>query len=129
MTPPSLTNPNPKREAKLTLEQAYDAGFQASGEGWNGEYPERDWQADLAYLKHRSDALAALSAASARPSPADPVRAALAPFVTHYQPWMDDWADDALCTVFARVTFGDLRRARAAINAPTSPSKSSGEEA
>lgn len=43
------------------------------------------------------------------------LRAALEPFVRHHAPWMDEHPDDAECTVFSRHTFGDLRKARAAL--------------
>lgn len=52
------------------------------------------------------------------------LREALEPFVAHWQPWMDDdfvhpdW-DEMSC--FARVTYGDLRRARAALAVPPAP--------
>jgi len=45
----------------------------------------------------------------------DTLRAALAPFVAHYAPWMDEHPDDAWVTVHPRVTFGQLRAARDAL--------------
>lgn len=36
----------------------------------------------------------------------------LAKFVAHYAEWMDNYSDDAGCTVYSRHTFGDLREAR-----------------
>lgn len=42
------------------------------------------------------------------------LRAALEAFV-HYENWMDEHDDKADCPVHARITFGDLRRARAAL--------------
>lgn len=56
----------------------------------------------------------------------DELRAALEPFVKHWQTWMDEtdeygrlnWSDDIEMSTFARVTFGDLRRARAALARP-----------
>lgn len=43
------------------------------------------------------------------------VRQALEKFTAHYEPWMDQHADDVECIVHSRHTFGDLRRARAAM--------------
>lgn len=35
------------------------------------------------------------------------------PFVQHYEPWMEEHADDAQSSTFSRHTFGQLRAARA----------------
>lgn len=46
------------------------------------------------------------------------LREALEPFISHHQPWLVDretYPDDAVVTVNARVTFGQLRRAAAAM--------------
>jgi hypothetical protein len=45
------------REVK---EAAFDAGFMASGEGWNGEYPGDASQSDY-YKEQRAKALSALT--------------------------------------------------------------------
>lgn len=50
-----------KEAMKLALEAAYLAGFNASGEGYNGEYPFRDHarnpEEDAAWIKDRDNAL------------------------------------------------------------------------
>ena len=50
-----------KKAMKLALEAAYLAGFNASGEGYNGEYPFRDHarnpEEDAAWIKDRDNAL------------------------------------------------------------------------
>jgi hypothetical protein len=43
------------------------------------------------------------------------LRELAAPFVRHYAPFMDEWADDIETSSFARVTFGQMRALRAAI--------------
>lgn len=50
----------------------------------------------------------------------DALRSVLKPFVRHYEPWMDEarWEDGDQMSTFARITFGDLRRARAALARP-----------
>lgn len=45
------------------------------------------------------------------------LRGALEPFANHYQSWMDGHADHITSTTFPVHTFGDLRRARAAMEA------------
>ena len=50
-----------KEAMKLALEAAYLAGFNASGEGYNGEYPFRDHarnpEEDAAWIKDRDNAI------------------------------------------------------------------------
>ncbi|CAB5220185.1 hypothetical protein UFOVP232_78 [uncultured Caudovirales phage] len=50
-----------KEALKLALEAAYLAGFDASGEGYNAEYPfgdhKKDPEQDAAWVKHRDNAL------------------------------------------------------------------------
>lgn len=63
--------------------------------------------------------------AEAAPGVVEALREALRPFVKHWQPWMDDtdanddgqynWPDTNEMSCFARVTYGDLRRAREAL--------------
>jgi len=45
----------------------------------------------------------------------DEARKALEPFI-HYEPWMDEWQDHQQVSSVTRHTFGDLRRARAALS-------------
>lgn len=45
----------------------------------------------------------------------DEIIKALAPFVTHYQSWMDSLPDHAELTVFPRHNMGDLRRVRSVL--------------
>lgn len=52
--------------------------------------------------------------------------ALLAPFVRHNQVWMDEGPDDVACSACAWVTYGHLRRARAAL-ARASASGTKGE--
>lgn len=50
-----------ERAVRVSLAQAaYDAGFMAAGEGWNGEYPGDAPQTDY-YKQKRAEDLAALS--------------------------------------------------------------------
>ena len=50
-----------------SLEDAYALGFEASGEGWNGEYPTADFRDDPVWQSYRDKNLAAeLAAANAR---------------------------------------------------------------
>lgn len=51
------------------------------------------------------------------------LREAAAPFVRHYEKWMDDHDDASEPASYSRVTFGDLRRLRAALATltPASP--------
>lgn len=46
---------------RAALEEGYAIGFEASGEGWNGEYPARDLTKDPNWLKERDDAIRALA--------------------------------------------------------------------
>lgn len=41
----------------------------------------------------------------------DRTRRSLRVFTQHYEPWMDDWADDKQCPFYSRHTFGELREA------------------
>lgn len=43
-----------------SLEDAYALGFEASGEGWNGEYPTADFRDDPVWQSYRDKNLAAL---------------------------------------------------------------------
>lgn len=49
------------------------------------------------------------------------LKAALRPFVQHYSPWMDEWPDGELMSIAARVTFGQLRAALAALTPKGTP--------
>lgn len=62
--------------------------------------------------KERREAQRQLAAAQ---QALDAAREALKPFVSHYAPWMDVWPDDSETHCFPRHTFGDVRKARAAI--------------
>jgi hypothetical protein len=56
---------------KLALQKAYLAGFNASGEGYNGEYPfgdkNQDPEYDTVWCKDRDNKLAAIKEALAQP--------------------------------------------------------------
>jgi hypothetical protein len=43
------------------------------------------------------------------------LEAALRPFITHYADWMDRYPDTNETSTFPRHTYGDIRRARAAL--------------
>jgi hypothetical protein len=67
---------------KLALEAAYFAGFNASGEGYNGEYPfgdhVQDPEEDAAWRKNRDNELTAIKQAlAAQPAPVQPVKPSL----------------------------------------------------
>lgn len=49
------------------------------------------------------------------------LESALEPFLVHYEGWMDEYPDGGAMHVFARVTYGDVRRARAIINKGKQP--------
>lgn len=65
-----------------------------------------------ALAKASADAETLLSLSQER----DRLREALEPFIKHHAPWMNEWSDELECTTYSRHTFGDLRRARAALN-------------
>lgn len=44
------------------------------------------------------------------------LRTALKPFTCHYSPWMDEWADHVETSTYPKHTFGDVRRAIAALS-------------
>lgn len=46
---------------------------------------------------------------------------AVAPFVAHYEPWMDEHADDVSAGVFPRTSFGQLRALKRAVEAHYEP--------
>ena len=57
------------------------------------------------------------------------MRTALAPFVQHYESWMDAYPDNHESSTFSRHTFGQLRAARAAIRSlPVLPTTGGGGE-
>jgi hypothetical protein len=50
-----------KETMKLALEAAYLAGFNATGEGYNGEYGIGYPEQDVDWIKNRNEALAAIA--------------------------------------------------------------------
>jgi hypothetical protein len=68
---------NIKEKLELALEAAYLAGFNASGEGYNGEYPFSDIvykpQDDADWVQNRDAALREALASEAIEQPAEPV--------------------------------------------------------
>jgi len=62
-----------------------------------------------------ADLKAAIARAEAAEKRASMLERALAPFATHYQAWMDRYADNITSSTFPIHTFGDLRRARDAL--------------
>ena len=62
--PPTLSAAMELPEVRARIEAAYLAGFNSSGEGWNGEYPFHDNNQDPTQDKHwaacRDAALAAI---------------------------------------------------------------------
>lgn len=77
------------------------------------EWAKANDDADVVKLIDDIDRLAArLAAAEAE---AARLREDVEPVIVKYEPWMDEFSDDASCSVFRRFTFGDLRRARAAL--------------
>lgn len=71
--------------------------------------------AAAAYLHGAADLKAAIARAEAAEKRASMLERALAPFATHYQAWMDRYADNITSSTFPIHTFGDLRRARDAL--------------
>lgn len=131
-TPPT-TQPSAAVGRLSTLFREIDAlggtGLPAEGESWSRGYSEALSDA-LAVLTSRGfteDADATLHTpppvATATVVDAE-LREAAAPFVKHWQKWMDDdeyLTDDDEMPTFARVTFGQVRRLRAALAATPTP--------
>ena len=44
-------------ERKASLEDGYARGFAASGEGWNGEYPDLDFRENSYWVQSREEAV------------------------------------------------------------------------
>jgi hypothetical protein len=107
-----------KNEAlKLALEAAYLAGFNASGEGYNGEYPFQDHNAhpeqDTGWVRGRDNKLSAIKQALAAPVQ-EPVA------------WMypDDYermlTSETFCTVYS-VEVGSATRGESSVALYTTP--------
>lgn len=62
----------------------------------------------------RSEAAAAITALRKR---VEELEGALEPLILPHQYWMDEYPDGALCPLYNRLTWGDHRRARAALRA------------
>lgn len=83
----------------------------------------------LENVRDQFDAITSPSASEEHKDEVERLREVLKPFVAHWEPWMDKatngqlyYSDDDEMSCFARVTYGDLRRARAMLAAfPSAP--------